>query len=241
MTRSATRVGLLVAGHVDPKSVHIAGDYPELFDALLGPFGIELVCYDLDHGRFPGSLRECDGWICSPSRSSTYDELEWLPDAEELHREIAAGEHAYVGICFGHQLLAQALGGEVARAPGGWGVGVTEYEIVESMPWMAPGRSTIALLASHQDQVVALPPGARSLATATNGSCPIAGMAVGERAWTLQPHPEFVPELADHLLAGRTELIGAERVARARASLGRPLDRTTVAAWIGAFFTGRAA
>jgi GMP synthase-like glutamine amidotransferase len=103
---------------------------------------------------------------------------------------------------------------------------------------MVPRREAIALLASHQDQVVALPTGARCLATATNGSCPIAGLSVGTRAWTLQAHPEFVPELADHLLAGRTELIGAERVAEARASLGRPLDRTIVAGWIGAFFTG---
>jgi GMP synthase-like glutamine amidotransferase len=238
MSSSTKRVGLLIAGHVDPKSVHIAGDYPELFDALLGGFGIEVVPYDLDRGRFPGSLRECDGWICSPSRRSTYDDVDWLPAAEELHREIVDNEHAYVGICFGHQLLAQALGGEVARAPGGWGVGVQEYAIVESLPWMVPRREAIALLASHQDQVVALPTGARCLATATNGSCPIAGLSVGTRAWTLQAHPEFVPELADHLLAGRTELIGAERVAEARASLGRPLDRTIVAGWIGAFFTG---
>jgi GMP synthase-like glutamine amidotransferase len=229
-----TRVGLLVVGHVDPKSVAIAGDYPALFEALLGPFGVELVPYALDEGRFPASLRECDGWICSPSRQSAYDNLPWIADAEDLHREIVAHEHAYVGICFGHQLLAQALGGRVARADDGWGVGVQEYALVESLPCMEPRLDRVALIASHQDQVVEVPAAARVIAT--NDSCPVAGLAVGDRAWTLQGHPEFVPPLADHLLAGRVELIGAERVARARASLTRPLDRTVVGRWIAQFF-----
>ena len=229
-----TRVGLLVVGHVDPKSVAIAGDYPELFEGLLGPFGVALVPYALDEGRFPASLRECDGWICSPSRQSAYDDLPWIADAEELHREIIRDEHAYVGICFGHQLLAQALGGRVARAGDGWGVGVQEYALVESLPCMEPRLDRVALIASHQDQVVDVPGAARVIAT--NDSCPVAGLAVGDRAWTLQGHPEFVPSLADHLLAGRVELIGAERVAQARASLTRPLDRTVVGRWIAQFF-----
>ena len=229
-------VGLLVVGHVDPKSVHIAGDYPALFDALLAPFGIDLVPYALDEGRFPDSLTECAGWICSPSRLSTYDDVPWIADAEALHREIVAKEHRYVGICFGHQLLAQALGGKVARAIGGWGVGVQQYDVVEALPCMDPPLARFALLASHQDQVVDVPPGARVIATSTSGYCPVAGLAVGERAWTLQGHPEFVPRLADHLLAGRVALIGAEPVARARASLTQPLDRDTIARWIANSF-----
>jgi GMP synthase-like glutamine amidotransferase len=229
-----TRVGLLRVGHIDPKSVHIAGDYPELFRALFDGLGIELVTYDVDAGRFPTSLRECDGWICSPSRSSTYDDEPWIAEAEELHRAIVAEERLYVGICFGHQLLAQALGGKVARADDGWGVGVQPYEIVESLPCMDPPLERIALLASHQDQVVDVPSDARVIAA--SDSCPVAGLAVGTRAWTLQGHPEFVPALADHLLAGRVELIGAARVAAARATLDRPLDRLTVARWIAEFF-----
>ena len=109
-------------GHVDDKSVHIAGDYPELFGSLFEGHGIELVRYDLDEHRFPDDLRSCDGWLSSPSRLSTYDPVPWLPDAEDLLREIVAVEAPFVGICFGHQLLAQALGGAVEKSPYGWGL-----------------------------------------------------------------------------------------------------------------------
>ena len=119
MSTRSLRIGLLIVGHVDPKSVHIGGDYPELFGALLDGRGIELVRYDLDEGRFPNDVDECDGWLCSPSRLSTYDDVAWLADAGDLLRRIVATETPYVGICFGHQLLAQALGGLVEKSPYG--------------------------------------------------------------------------------------------------------------------------
>jgi GMP synthase-like glutamine amidotransferase len=231
-----SRIGLLMVGHVDPKSVQLAGDYPELFADLLADHDVELVRYDLDEDRFPDSVDECDGWICGPSRSSTYDDLPWRPAAEDLLRELVSAEVPYVGICFGHQLLAQALGTPVERSSDGWQVGARDYELVVRPRWMDPSPPRITLIASHQDQVTALPDGATLLARGVDGGCPVAGFTVGPRAWTLQPHPEFVAPLADHLLAGRVGIIGAERVAEARASLTRPLDRAVVARWIAGFF-----
>ena len=228
------RIGLMMVGHVDPKSQHVAGDYPELFDAILKPFGVDLVRYDLDEGRFPDDVHECDGWLCSPSRMSTYDPVPWLADVEELLRRIVQAEVPYVGICFGHQLLAQAMGGLVEKSAGGWGVGVRDYHVVSKRPWMDPSLDRFSLIGSHQDQVTRLPEGAELLFGSEY--CPLGGFTVGERAWTLQVHPEFVPDLADHLLAGRIELIGAERVATARATLHRPLDRGAVAGWINRFY-----
>lgn len=236
----ARRVGLLLVGHVDPRAQHVAGDYVELFDALLGPVGLELVPYALDEGRFPTSLDECDGWICSPSRASCYADEPWISPAEELHRRIVAEERAYVGVCFGHQLLAQALGGRVERAAGGWSVGAHDYEIVEATPWMEPAVERLALLASHEDQVVDVPTGAQVFARETGGTCPVAGMLVGERAWTIQPHPEFTAPLAEHLLGLRVELIGRPKVGDALASLRRHLDRDIVAQWIARFFEAAA-
>ena len=130
--------------------------------------------------------------------------------------------------------LAQALGGLVSRSPDGWGVGVRRYEVLDQRPWMTPVAEVVALIGSHQDQVMRLPDGAELLFR--SDYCPNGGFAIGERAWTLQVHPEFTPPLADHLLAGRVELIGAEKVARARASLSEPLDRHVVARWMAEFF-----
>jgi GMP synthase-like glutamine amidotransferase len=230
------RIGLLVVGHVDEASRAVAGDYPQLFGALLADHDLELVEYDLASGRLPTSVAECDGWICSPSRSSVYDDLEWIGPAEDLLREVIATERPYVGICFGHQLLAQALGTTVERYPGGWQVGAQTYELVQTPPWMDPPRETFTLIASHQDQVAAVPEGAALLARGVTGESAVAGFTVGERAWTLQAHPEFVAPLADHLLARRIELIGAERAATARDSLATPLDRAVVGSWIATFF-----
>ena len=224
------RLGLLVVGHVDPASMHIAGDYPALFSALLEPTGVEVVPYAVDEGETPGSLDECDGWITSPSRLSVYDDVAWIADVEAIIREAVAREYPFVGICFGHQLLAQALGGRVEPAASGWGVGVHDYTITGRVACMEPPLDRLALIASHQDQVAEVPSGARVIASSEY--CPVAGLAVGDRVWSLQGHPEFVPELADHLLAGRVELIGAEKVAAARGSLARATDRHAVAAWI---------
>ena len=229
------RIGLLMAGHVAPTSTHIAGDYPELLASVLARAEIELVRYDVDDDRFPTSITECDGWLMSPSRCSAYDGHAWIASAEDLLRELVAREHPYVGICFGHQLAAQALGGRVARAADGWQVGVQDYEIVESRPWMVPMHSTVSLIASHEDQVVSVPDGAALMARSPG--CPVAGLLIGERAWTLQPHPEFVPALAGSLLGQRVELIGAEKVLVAQATLGRPLNRLDVGRWIVKFFT----
>ena len=112
------------------------------------------------------------------------------------------------------------------------------YDVAARPLWMEPAATRITLIASHQDQVVALPEGAELLARASDGGCPVAGFTVGTRAWTLQPHPEFVPPMADHLLAGRIELIGAERVrVAARCLTARWIVRAFVP-WIANFFAG---
>ena len=114
------KIGLLLVGHIDAGSLHVGGDYPELYADILGPQGIELTTYRCDEGQMPDSLIEQDGWMCSPSRLSVYDDHAWLRDVEQLLRDMVAKESPYVGICFGHQLMGQALGATVAKADYGW-------------------------------------------------------------------------------------------------------------------------
>lgn len=227
-----------MVGHVADTSAHIAGDYPELFRTLLREAEVDLVRYDLDADRFPESVTECDGWLVSPSRCSVTDAHPWITSAQDLLHELIERERPYVGICFGHQLAAQAFGAPVVRADDGWQVGVQDYEVTRTLPWMDPPAPTVALIASHEDQVQSVPDDADLLLR--SAGCPVAGLTFGDRAWTVQPHPEFVPALADHLLGQRVELIGAEKVATARASLSRPTDSAVIAAWITRFFAATA-
>ena len=227
------KIGLLLVGHIDAGSLHVGGDYPELYNALLAPLDIQLTTYRCDEGQMPDSVNEQDGWVCSPSRLSVYDDHAWLRDVEQLLRDFVAHETPYVGICFGHQLMAQAMGSIVAKADFGWGIGAKHYEIVEPQPWM-DSNADIVLAASHQDQVQSLPNGARLMARAPY--CPIGGMLIGDRAWTLQVHPEFSPALADSLLATRLALFGEEKANAARTTLSEPLDQHRIAGWMARFF-----
>ena len=227
------RIGLLLVGHIDAGSLHVGGDYPELYSALLADKGIKLTTYRCDEGQMPDSLSEQDGWMCSPSRLSVYDDHAWLRDVEQLLRDMVAAESPYVGICFGHQLMAQALGATVRKADYGWGIGAKTYEIVSPQTWM-DSSDNVVLAASHQDQVQELPSGAQLLARADY--CPIGGMMIGERAWTLQVHPEFSPALADSLLATRLALFGEEKAEAARRTLAYGLQQQRIAGWISTFF-----
>ncbi len=234
-TVSTVRVGLILVGHVPRPSAHVEGDYPELFEALLGPFDVEIVTFDAKAGELPASLDDCDAWLCSPSASSVYDDLPWIAPAEEVLRAIVAEERPYVGMCFGHQLTAQALGGRVEKSDRGWGVGAHRYEISSHPGWIDAERASVTLVASHQDQVVQVPGG--TTVWAGNEHCPIGGLTIGERAWTIQLHPEFSAVLSDHLYSGRVETLGAEFVARARESVTTtPLDRELVAHWMARTF-----
>ena len=230
MTR---RLGLLMCGHVHPDALHLGGDYPELFAELFEPLDVEMVPYAVAEGRLPDSTTECDGWVTSPSRSSVTDDLEWIDDLAGFVSRAVAEEQPFIGVCFGHQLLAHALGGRVERAAVGWGVGVKEYEIVEQRSWMQPERSSIALVASHEDQVVEMPTGATLLATSQY--CPIAAFELGERCIAIQPHIELTTEISAALIDLREDLIGAEIARAARSTLHSEPDRALVAGWFANF------
>lgn len=237
------RIGLLQAGYVHPDVAAVHGDYPALFADLLDPFGIDLVTYDLQRTGRPTDLDgrdRHDGWIISGSASSAYEDEPWIRDLEDLGRTLLDRQAPVVGICFGHQVLAQAAGGRVAKAEAGWGVGVHEYRLTGGRPsWIGgddPGP--FRMIASHQDQVVELPDGA--VPFLTSDLCPNAGFTLGDDAFTIQPHPEFTTGISAGLLALRRDAIGAERADEASATLDGAIDQVAVAGWIDAFFRERA-
>jgi GMP synthase-like glutamine amidotransferase len=233
------RVGLLECDHVDERNRPVAGDYRDMFAAMLAvplPHA-ELVAYDACAGQLPASPAECDAWLCSGSRWSVYEERPWIDEVSAFVRGLRDAGAPFVGVCFGHQLLAHALGGRVERAAAGWAAGAHRLDVVRPEPWMRPALASPNLLFMHQDQVTRLPDGAEVLACTVH--CQVAMFRVGESMVGIQAHPEFGAPYVAALLDQRVARIGEERTAAARRSLAEPIDGGVVAAWIAAVLQGR--
>ncbi|GGL92528.1 glutamine amidotransferase [Pseudooceanicola nanhaiensis] len=168
------------------------GDYDEMFARLLAGRGFDFVSYDVEGGTVPEDPLECDGWLITGSKHGAYEDHPWIPPLEALIRKIHAAGVPLVGVCFGHQIIAQALGGKVAKHPGGWSVGRKIYRIEgEELP----------LNAWHQDQVTELPPEAEVVGE--SDFCRYAALSYGGRIFTVQPHPEYGGDFIGGLIAER--------------------------------------
>ena len=230
----AVRLGILQADHVDPEYRARFGDYAQMFALALGD---ALPCasfefFDVRRGCYPDRIGDCDAYLITGSRASVYDDEAWIVRLKDFVRELNDARAKTVGICFGHQLVAAALGGVVDRAEVGWGVGVHTWEVVDDEPWMRPRLRDVRLLASHQDQVQTLPRGARLLAA--SDFCPNAAFGIEGHMFALQGHPEFSTDYARFLMCKRREQLG-DAFGPAMKSLDEPTDEAVLARWIAGF------
>jgi GMP synthase-like glutamine amidotransferase len=222
------RLGLLVCDHVRPEFLHISGDYPDMFRRLFaGHPEVEVVVYDVIGGDMPSDARECDVWITTGSRHSVNDDEPWIRHLEQFIREVAKEEVPFVGVCFGHQLIAKALGGTVVKSERGWGVGAKEVEVKGELGL----GSSYTVLTSYQDQIEDLPPGAEILGW--NEHCPVSMIGVGENMIGIQGHPEFEPAYSKALMESRRgSLIPEAIVDDGLASLDGSTDGDLLVDWI---------
>lgn len=227
-----TRIAILETGAPPSALATAHGDYPAMFRDLLGD-GFEFETFDVQAGQWPdaGAFQAA---IITGSSAGVYEADVWIVELLDWIRA-ARGRTRLVGVCFGHQAMAQALGGRVEKSVRGWGVGMHLYQVVSAEPWMNPAAATVAIPASHQDQVVEKPADARVLLC--SDFTPFAGLAWGEDAISMQPHPEFTPAFATELTAGRHDRIDPALVERAVDSLKAADDRATVGGWISTFVT----
>jgi GMP synthase-like glutamine amidotransferase len=210
------------------------GTYAAMFEALLGD-GFDWSVYDVQAGQWPTAPEAHDGYIVTGSSAGVYEPDDWIAQLLGFLRA-ARGRTRLVGVCFGHQAMAEAFGGRVVKSPKGWGIGLQRYDVVAREAWMDQAAS-FGLPASHQDQVVELPRGARVLAA--SDFTPYAMLDFGDDAISIQPHPEFDPAYAQALIENRrgTRFTAAEADA-AIASLDADNDRQRVGGWIGSFLGG---
>ncbi|WP_406828302.1 glutamine amidotransferase-related protein [Microbulbifer sp. ARAS458-1] len=229
------KIGVLKTDDVRPQLVDEFGEYPEMFAALLqreDP-SLEFVTYEVQHGQYPQDIDEVDAYLMTGSKTGVYDDQPWIAPLMAFVQELHHREKPTLGICFGHQLIAQALGGEARKSEKGWGVGVHSYEVQETPGWMLEPQENFSLLVSHQDQVVALPP--KTKVIASSDFCPYAMLQVGEHMLTMQAHPEFTKPYSKGLMELRQEVFGADMVEKGKESLHNDIHASAVARWMLAF------
>ncbi len=191
--------------------------------------------YRITQGNWPTTIDECDGWIIGGSPKSVYDKDSWIAELITFVKNCHHHKKSLVGICFGHQLIAQALGGNVRKSEKGWGVGVRDFNMLTSKPWMTETKAHCSLLFSHQDQVKELPEGAELLAT--DPFCPNQIYTIGDHILSIQGHPEFTTTYMRDRLESRKAIIGDHSYQTACTSLSKPADSALLGSWIHAFFT----
>lgn len=222
------KIGILECGHTMPEIEKRHGDFPEMFVRLLDGHGFRFVNYDVVDMQFPASVDACDGWLLTGSKFGAYDDVPFIEPLKSFIREAYDKAIPMVGVCFGHQIIAQALGGKVEKFDGGWALGLNEYRFDK--------LGTLSLNAWHQDQVIERPKDAKPIAG--NDFCTNAALVYGTRAWTVQPHPEFGGEIVSmyaDIRRGTADFPDSGLdLAKARASL--PDDNGLIASQIAAFF-----
>ena len=235
------KLGILQCDHVREELQPTFGDYPQMIASLFAKVApaCRFKTFQVQSFEYPQNLDECDAYITTGSRHGVNDDLGWIERLEEFICELDQAKKPFIGICFGHQLMAKALGGAVDRSDKGWGIGATFNQVVCSKPWMEPYQHALNLIASHQDQVIRLPKEVKVDVLASSSFCSYYMLAYGDHFISIQGHPEFTKDYSSALIDIRREIIPFNRIQEGKASLVANLDDQLIAQLIVNFCASR--
>jgi len=224
-------IGILQCGHAPDTVQDDYGDFDSMFFGLLAKHDLTFKTWNVVDMEFPVTPREADGWLLTGSKHGAYEDHPFIDPLSAFIREVYASDRAMVGICFGHQIIAQALGGRVEKYDGGWAIGRQEYNF--------GGRGGLAINAWHQDQVIEKPKDAKVIAA--NSFCEYAALIYGQQALTYQPHPEMDNDIIrDYVTARRDDpKFPTDIMDQAIKATTHPIQSDAIAKDIADFFKGQ--
>lgn len=230
------KLGILQCDSVVKEYQPEFGNYPQMFINLFQKVDpdIETQIYNVEAGEYPANIHECDVYITTGSKASVYEDLPWLHEFKSFIRTLHDNQIKLVGICFGHQLIAEAFGGKTEKSDKGWGVGVSVNQILHNKSWMQPPLENLQIIVSHQDQVVRLPERAELLAS--SNFCPNYMYQIDQTILSIQGHPEFSKAYSEKLMRFRREKIAESTFQTALNSLQLDTHEIIFTHWLINFF-----
>jgi len=190
--------------------------------------------WQVSAGQWPADLSSYDGIVITGSPASVHDDRPWIAELLQRLREQHARGTPMLGLCFGHQAIATALGGRVVHSPRGLRVGTVTTPLAHTPVWMQPARPSITLYAAHDEQVAVPPPGAQVLGG--DADCAVGAYTLGQHILALQYHPEFDSAFMRDLLDAMAPKLGEAALARGRAQVAQGVDAGLVWGWVAQFF-----
>lgn len=233
------KLTIIQTGDVPPALRPAFGAYPPMFQRMFETAG-QGFDYDVvpvyDGAGFPDPAG-LDGILITGSAAGVYDDFAWLEPLRAFIRGAYTSATPMLGICFGHQIMADALGGDVRKSEKGWGLGRHTYGVQQRPGFVVSDLPEFSIACSHQDQVI-VPPDEAEVFLASEFT-PNAGLIYRNgRALSLQPHPEFEDDYTLALAELRRGKAPDSVVEAAVSSLATPSHSRDMAGWLGAFLKG---
>lgn len=226
------RIGILNTDTLKTEFDTKYGQYPAMFSNVLlqAQPNLQIRTYEVQFGDYPAALDECDAYLITGSKVSAYDDIAWIHELKSFVRSIHQHQKKLIGICFGHQLIAEALGGKVERSNEGWHVGVHGATLKKNTTLFGSAQQEFNLIYNHQDQVLKIPQESILLASCKN--CPVAMLAIEDHILSFQGHVEFDVAYAKDLLEMRRSILGEDTYLKASDSLKEKTENAKVTDWI---------
>lgn len=202
------RIAVLQCGHPQPELLSTRGPYAQWIAERLGRRLADVEVLDAVGGAALPPPTGIDGLFVTGSPLSVRDHAPWSVAATDWLKAAVQGGVPTLAICFGHQMLGEALGGRVDLNPQGREIGVVEVELLADDPLFEGLPRTCPVIITHSDAVVDPPPGIPILARSDR--CANQAMAIGPRARSIQWHPEMDAEIIRAIIRGRAKEIDAE-------------------------------